>query len=552
MPVYFIEPLERNTMALGLDLNSDPVRQRSIRLAGDMGQPVASAPVRLAQESAQGPGFLVLVPVYHGGTPPTIQARREKLEGFAVAVFRVSNLVKAALNELQAKGVESTLRDESSTGEIIYSSPKTRKDGITRAKEGLAWLEVANRRWAVTYRVNPHVFTVQSGSKASLVLIGGLSFSLLISGYIFNSRRRTQEVAMANEALREEVTIRQKAEAAAASANRAKSDFLANMSHEVRTPLNAILGYTQMMQRDSTLSGDHRGAVQGISSNGQHLLGLVNEILDLSKIEAGRMELHPVDFNLGAFARSLLTTFRPLCAAKRISLHFEPTPDNSPNVRGDEGKLRQILINLLGNAVKFTKAGGVVLKFRQHGGNEWVFEVIDTGMGIPADEQPHIFQPFHQGSGAQHQGGTGLGLAIAQKQVEQLGGKLELQSERGIGSRFYFSISLPPALSCTSLEDYEQEAPPDSGLKPVSLSEALALRLMVAAELHSLTALKSALQELAELGPDALALTEHLRHMMRSYDMEAIQRTVSEFAIPMPNPPVGLRSDEPTNHPEYA
>src|SRR5204863_5736554 len=176
-----------------------------------------------------------------------------------------------------------------------------------------------------------------------------------------------------------------------------------------------------------------------------HLLSLINEILDLSKIEASRAELHPSDFDLQMLARSLETTFKPLCAQQRIQFFTCVHDKGILRVQGDEGKLRQVLINLIGNAVKFTRVGEVTLNVRLNGPDRWMFEVTDTGLGIPQDEQAHIFKPFHQGSGAQHLGGTGLGLAIAQRQVQLLGGELQLDSDRGAGSRFHFEIPLEAA-----------------------------------------------------------------------------------------------------------
>jgi CheY-like chemotaxis protein len=217
------------------------------------------------------------------------------------------------------------------------------------------------------------------------------------------------------------------------------------MSHEIRTPLNAILGYTQLMQRDLDLSAEQRDAISGIGLSGRHLLGLINEILDLSKIEAGRMEVNPVSFDLESLGDGLAATFQPLCTQKRIGFRIVFAGLGNRFVRGDEGKLRQILINLIGNAVKFTNAGEVCLRCQKVLHEDWLFEVIDTGHGIPLEEMEDIFKPFHQGSNSRHLGGTGLGLAIAQQQVELIGGRLEVQSERGLGSRFFFTVSLPVA-----------------------------------------------------------------------------------------------------------
>ena len=207
------------------------------------------------------------------------------------------------------------------------------------------------------------------------------------------------------------------------------------------TPCSA----TPILQRDRFLSAEQRDAINGIGQSGQHLLGLINEILDLAKIEAGRMELNPVNFDLESLGRGLAATFQPLCIRKRIGFRVVFEGGGRRFVRGDEGKLRQILINLLGNAVKFTSLGEVCLLCKNLGNDQWLFEVIDTGPGIPPEETEDIFKPFHQGGNSRHQEGTGLGLAIARRQVELIGGRLELQSERGVGSRFFFLIALPPA-----------------------------------------------------------------------------------------------------------
>ena len=414
IPVYFIEPLASNMPALGYDLSSDSERLFALDQARDLAEPVATAPIHLAQGPDNQAGLLVLLPVYDGGTPATLAERREKLAGFAVAVFRVNDLVRTEFDNLQKQGIEACLFDDSPEGELIYGN----KPAAIGNQVGL---KVAGRQWVVEFWPTPKFIAAQSHLQSWLVLAGGLAFTFLTAAYLFGSWRRTIEIAAANQA---------------------KSDFLASMSHEIRTPLNAILGYTQLMQRDVNLPPEQRDNITGINASGRHLLGLINEILDLSKIEAGRMELNPIDFDLTVLANGLAATFRPLCAQKKIGFRLEITGGKHHRVRGDEGKLRQVLINLAGNAVKFTSAGEVSLRMLRQTDGVWRFEVFDTGLGIPSEEQSEIFKPFHQGSGARHQGGTGLGLAIAQRQVELLGGKLELKSERGIGSRFFFMIPL--------------------------------------------------------------------------------------------------------------
>ncbi len=243
---------------------------------------------------------------------------------------------------------------------------------------------------------------------------------------------RTNELAIASEK--------------AISANKSKSVFLANMSHEIRTPMNAILGYTQIMKRTPGLKKDLLKDLDTIDMSGNHLLALINDILDISKIEAGRMELKNVDFDLGEGIRDLSKMFEIRCEGKRLEWRVEGLDDETPVlVHGDEGKLRQVLINLLGNAVKFTDAGLTILRLTPKEDNHFLFEVIDTGSGIPLEVQESIFEPFQQDDQGHQKGGTGLGLAISSKQVELMGGELDVESEFGEGSRFYFTLHLEPA-----------------------------------------------------------------------------------------------------------
>ena len=228
----------------------------------------------------------------------------------------------------------------------------------------------------------------------------------------------------------------------AEQANRAKSQFLANMSHEIRTPMNAILGYAQILGGDAQLEGRHRKAVDTIGRSGEHLLGLIDNVLDLSKIEAGREELNLAPLDLQGLVEGLGAMFEMRCLQQGLAWHLEEQLKGGA-VLGDEGKLRQVLINLLGNAVKFTPAGQVCLRVEEQGGDRYYFAVSDTGRGIAAQRQADIFEPFQQADEGLRQGGTGLGLAISRQHVELMGGQLQLQSEIEKGARFFFTLVLP-------------------------------------------------------------------------------------------------------------
>jgi len=231
---------------------------------------------------------------------------------------------------------------------------------------------------------------------------------------------------------------------AAEEANNAKSIFLANMSHEIRTPMNAILGFSQILLRRKDLDQDAKDSLRTIDTSGKNLLDMINEILDISKIEAGKMELNIIDFDLKHLVDHLSKLFELRCQQKDLDW-VVPEIANSVLVRGDEIKLQQTLVNLLGNAVKFTESGKIELSVTALGNDQYKFDVIDSGEGIPLEAQDKIFNAFQQDDQGEKKGGTGLGLAISKKQLQLMGSDLFLKSEINKGAHFYFSLTLPPS-----------------------------------------------------------------------------------------------------------
>ncbi|WP_069470463.1 ATP-binding protein [Candidatus Marithrix sp. Canyon 246] len=234
-----------------------------------------------------------------------------------------------------------------------------------------------------------------------------------------------------------------KARDQAMAANQAKSAFLANMSHELRTPLNGILGYAQILIKDRTLNEQQKTGISIIQRSGDYLLTLISDILDLSKIEAGKLEIFPAEFHLKPFLNSLAELFKMRAQQKDIEFIYKFS-DNLPiGVSGDEKRLRQIVINLLGNAIKFTKQGQVSFSVEFYD-NKFIFKIIDSGIGIAKEELKNIFLPFQQaGDKNSKEQGTGLGLSITKKLIDRMGGKLHVDSILGQGSTFWVELELP-------------------------------------------------------------------------------------------------------------
>ncbi|ATX82876.1 Signal transduction histidine kinase [Mariprofundus ferrinatatus] len=290
--------------------------------------------------------------------------------------------------------------------------------------------------------------------------------------------------AKESELRRSEAMLRQ-AKAGAEEASRSKSIFLANMSHELRTPLNAILGFSQLMQMDPNISEESRINLQTINRSGSHLLTLINDVLDMSKIEAGKVELQNDSFNFDELVHEAIDMMLVRASSKGVELQLDSESVYPKFIHGDAAKIRQILINLLSNAIKFTEEGRIVVKFSSEAPDAKGYfrlngSVSDTGIGIKAEDIDKVFAPFEQivGKGEEKidQKGTGLGLALCKQFIEMMDGHVEVQSEFGLGSTFSFTITVKEA-SAAEIPEQVHEA---RGV-PVGLAEGVkAVKVLIA------------------------------------------------------------------------
>ena len=455
-PVTYISPYESNEKAHGYDTyGSDPVsdnvRPRTLDRARDEGQAVATGRILIVQaEDAY--GLLVYQPVYDV-TSGSVEQRRSNLAGYAAGVFIVPNMLRETaehgarlgmqivVNEMDlGKGAGGKLLFDSRTPDFKESSEPIVVD--SRALTSRQTLQFAGLRWELRFIEN----TASAGDivwSLWAVLAGGTLFTGLVGVLLLVVTARTEIVQRLVDDKTEEL---QNVAEAAQEASRVKSEFLANVSHELRTPLNAVIGYSEMLQEDAEVGRlqTYTEDLKRINDSGRHLMALINDVLDLSKIEAGKTEIELSEFPIGDLIDEVVTIIRPAARARGNTIKVEVDATESV-MKSDRTKVKQSMVNLVSNAVKFTEGGQIAVRVsdrRSNDGREVMFRVSDTGIGMTDQEMARVFDDFVQAdlSTVRKYGGSGLGLAITKRYSELLGGVVTVSSQPGKGSMFTMTL----------------------------------------------------------------------------------------------------------------
>ena len=483
-PVFYGCPGQEAGRRLGFDHASVPARWQAMCRARDTGKLAISDSVPVINENEAAVSNVAFLPIYSPGMAvDTVEQRRRHLMGFFVASIHVQELVERALLRVAPIGVDTWVFEETDSGDrrlISSHYSRTRPDRrqlmaslpperIPQGEHQRSF-SLGGRRWTVLCTPAPRFFDQYRCWERWAVLATSLLLTVLIGVFFFSDRKRVEwelkryagQLESNNKKLNELYTV-------ASEATRAKSAFLANMSHEIRTPMTAILGFIDVLSGSLERPGDVE-IVETIRRNGEYLLQLINDILDLSKIDAKKLVVERQACSPAGVVADGLSLMRGRADAKHLPLEVEYRGAIPDSIQSDSTRLRQILINLVGNAVKFTESGSVLVAVEFLAGRgsrpQMRFDVIDTGIGMTRQHVAQLFEPFAQGdsSTTRRFGGTGLGLAISKRLAKILGGDLVVASSPGKGSIFTLTVDavLPPGarrIACVGVAAAKSESP---------------------------------------------------------------------------------------------
>jgi signal transduction histidine kinase/CheY-like chemotaxis protein len=432
-PVTLIEPVPRNERVLGFDLGSAPDRIATLQKALRTPQCVASSPLTLIQDrdaGDDGANDLLLMRAVEGGANGI---------GVVVTALRLDVLLRDLL-AIGQNNLRMRLIDRDAGGVSLFDT----FDRETPADAEMRRFVFGGRHYELLLAPTPVYKTAHRGWSSFGVLAGGLLIIGLLEMLLLESTGRAARV---ERLVHERTDALKTATIEAQAASRAKSDFLATMSHELRTPMNGVIGMISLLL-DTVLSGHQRDLAETARNSADALLNILNDILDFSKVEAGKLRLEIIDFDLLMLVDDVVDVLSFAATEKKLELTACIDPAVPALLRGDPGRLRQILVNLVGNAIKFTERGEVSIVVNAT--KVWEtetrlrFEVRDTGIGIDAEKAAVLFEPFTQAdtSTARRFGGTGLGLAICRRLVLQMGGEIGTDGAPGQGSVFWFEVVL--------------------------------------------------------------------------------------------------------------